>query len=279
MTSLSPTERPVTLIKPPSGFSLAGLSELWRYRELVGFLAWRDISVRYKQTLLGVAWAVLQPLVTMIVFSVIFGHFAKIPSEDVPYPVFSFAGLLPWQFFSYTINQAGTTLVMNQNLITKIYFPRLCIPLASVTAGLLDFCIAFLILGGLMIGYGVGPGLAILALPLFIALMVATALGLGLWLSSLSVEYRDVQYVVPFLVQFLLLVTPIAYPPSLLPEGSRFILGFNPMAGVVEGFRWCLLGSDVDGPLIATSVGVALVLLASGVWYFRRVEDYFADRI
>jgi lipopolysaccharide transport system permease protein len=273
--------KPVSVIKPAARWSPVNLRELWSSRELVGFLAWRDISVRYKQTALGASWAVIQPFMTMVVFSLIFGHLAKISTgSDIPYPVFSFAGLLAWQFFSYSINEAGRSLVVNQNLVTKVYFPRLTIPLAAVLGGLVDLAIAGVVFGGLMLVYGQAPGWPIVTLPFFVVLAVIAALGIGLWLSALAVTYRDVQYAIPFLVQIGLFATPIAYPASLVPEGSRFLLGLNPMAGVVEGFRWALIGGyPRPGPWLAVSVAVALAVFVSGLYYFRRMEDHFADRI
>jgi lipopolysaccharide transport system permease protein len=260
------------------GWHALDLAELWRYRDLLYFLTARDILVRYKQTLLGVGWAVIQPVFTMVVFSLFFGRLAGIPSDGVPYPVFAFCALLPWQIFATALTSAGNSLVQNQNLITKVYFPRLAIPLAVVGSSLVDFAIAFAVLVVLMLAYGVVPGAAVVTLPLFLLLAVAAALAVGLWLSALNVRYRDVRYVLPFLVQIWLLATPVAYPSSLIPERWRWLYGLNPMAGVVEGFRWALLGVDSSpGPMLAVSAVVTAMLLVGGLYYFRRVERTFAD--
>ena len=269
---------PVIRIEPSRGWVSLKLRELWEYRELLYFLTWRDIKVRYKQTVLGAAWAILQPFMTMVVFSLFFGRLARIPSDGLPYPIFSLAGLVPWQFFAYGLNQSSNSLVGSANLIKKVYFPRLTIPLSSVLAGAVDFALAFALLVAMMLFYGVRPGWQALWLPAFFLLAFVTALGVGLWLSALNVEYRDVRYLVPFLVQFWMYATPIAYPSSLLPEPWRTLYGLNPMAGVVEGFRWALLGAQTrPGPLIAASALAALVVLVTGAFYFRRMEKTFAD--
>ncbi|MFL6195575.1 MAG: ABC transporter permease [Thermoanaerobaculia bacterium] len=268
---------PVTVIRPSRGWGSVNLREVWEYRELLAFLVWRDVKVRYKQTLLGAAWAILQPVATMVVFSLFFGRLAGVPSEGIPYPVFSLAGLVPWTFFSQGITQAANSLVGNQSLITKVYFPRLAIPAASVLSGLVDFALAFLILLGIMLGYGIVPSARALWIPALLVLALVTALGVGLWLSALNVRFRDVRYVLPFLAQIWLLATPIAYPSSLLSEPWRTVYGLNPMAGVVEGFRWALLGTAAPGPILAASALAALALLASGALYFRRMERTFAD--
>jgi len=251
---------------------------VWAYRELLFFLMWRDVKVRYKQTALGAAWAVLQPVLTMIVFSVFFGKLAKMPSQGVPYPVFAFAALLPWQLFAYALSESSNSLVSSQSLITKVYFPRLVIPLAAVLAGLVDCGITFVVLLALMGFYHIVPTMAIVWLPLFVLLAIVTALAVGLWLSSLNVKYRDVRYTIPFLTQLWLFATPVAYPSSLVPEQWRPLLGLNPMAGVVEGFRWALLGTT-EGPglLLAVSVTAVVVLLMGGLTYFRQTERTFAD--
>jgi lipopolysaccharide transport system permease protein len=268
----------VLVLQPSSGFLKLNLRDLWEYRELLGFLVWRDIKVRYKQTALGAAWAILQPVLTMLVFSVFFGRLAKVPSDGIPYPVFAFAALLPWQLFAYALTESGNSLVSNQNLITKVYFPRLVIPIAAVLAGLVDFAIAFLVLLVLMFYYGIVPTAAVALLPLFLLLAVATALAVGLWLSALNVKYRDVRYTMPFLVQFWMFATPVAYPSSLVPEPWRALYGLNPMAGVVEGFRWALLGkAQSPGVLLWVSVAAVIVLLVGGLRYFRRTETTFAD--
>jgi lipopolysaccharide transport system permease protein len=254
------------------------LSELWEYRELLYFLVWRDIKVRYKQTALGAAWAVMQPLFMMLVFSLFFGRLAKVPSDGIPYPVFTFCALIPWQLFANALTESSNSLIGNQNLITKVYFARLVIPIAAVLSGLVDFLIAFGILIGMMLFYGIVPGAAILALPGFILLAVLTALAVGLWLSALNVQYRDVRYTMNFLVQFWLFATPVAYPSSIVPESWRALYGLNPMAGVVEGFRWALLGkSSPPSALLFVSTAVVVVLLVGGLYYFRRMEQEFAD--
>jgi lipopolysaccharide transport system permease protein len=269
-----------TVIRPAGGWAAINFGELWRARELIGFLAWRDLSIRYRQTAIGVLWAIIQPFFTMVVFTVVFGHLAGLKSEGVPYPIFAFAALVPWQFFVYCLTQSGNALVSNQNLITKVYFPRLAIPLAVVLAGMADFAIASVVLGAMMAYYGVGPTAVVALLPLFLLLALVTALGLGLLLSALAVRYRDVQYVIPFLVQLWLFATPIAYEPGIFPQPWRSVLGLNPMTGVVEGFRWALLGThSAPGISIVLSAGVALLLLVVGLFTFRRMEASFADRI
>ncbi len=241
-------------------------------------MVWRDIKIRYKQTVLGVAWAVLQPLMTMIVFSVFWGHLAGVSSDGLPYPIFSYAALLPWQLFSRALTESSNSLVLNQNLITKVYFPRLVIPISVILAGLVDFGIAFAVLLGMMVFYGIFPSAAILTLPFFLALAIASALAVGLWLSALNVQYRDVRYVLPFLNQLWMFATPIAYSSSLVPQAWRTWYGLNPMVGVVEGFRWALLGttSEVGSAIVVSSI-VVVVLLFGGLVYFRRVEKTFAD--
>ena len=271
---------PTLLIRPPGGWATLGLAELWEYRELLYFLTWRDIKVRYKQTALGAAWAVIQPVFMMVVFSLFFGHLANVPSDGIPYPIFVYCGLLPWQLFAHALTESSNSLVANERLITKVYFPRLAIPISAVLAGLVDFAIAFAVLVGLMIFYGITPNAAVLALPLFIILAVLTAFGVGLWLSALNVQYRDVRYTLTFLVQFWLFATPVAYPSSIVPERWRGLLGLNPMAGVVEGFRWALLDkAQGPGPLLAVSVVITLLTLVGGLYYFRRMEDTFVDVI
>ncbi len=271
---------PVTRIEPTRGWASLQLGELWRYRELLYFLTWRDIKVRYKQTALGASWAIIQPFFTMIVFSLFFGHLARIPSEGIPYPIFSYAALVPWTFFANGLNLASNSLVQNSNMISKVYFPRLAMPIATVLGGAVDFALAFLVLLAMMLYYGIAPGAeAVVVVPLFL-LAFATALGVGLWLSALNVRYRDIRYAVPFLVQFWLFATPIAYPSNLLHEPWRTLFGLNPMAGVVEGFRWALLGAGTSpGPMIAASVAASVIILVSGAFYFRRLERSFADEI
>ena len=265
-------------IAPSRGWVSLKLSELWEYRELLYFLVWRDIKVRYKQTALGASWAIIQPFMTMVVFSLFFGHLAKMPSDGLPYPIFTFAALVPWTFFANGLSQSSNSLVGSSNLITKVYFPRLIVPLASVFSGIVDFLIAFAVLLVIMLYYGLVPTLNILWLPLFVLLSLVTSLGVGLWLSALNVKYRDVRYIVPFVTQFWLFATPIAYPSSLLHEPWRTIYGLNPMVGVVEGFRWALLRtSTVPGPIVAVSASAAVLILVTGAFYFRRMEKTFAD--
>jgi lipopolysaccharide transport system permease protein len=270
----------VLVLEPSNGFVRLKLADVWAYRELLYFLIWRDVKVRYKQTALGAAWAILQPVMTMVVFSVFFGRFAKMPSDGVPYPVFAFAALLPWQLFAFALSESANSLVGSQNLITKVYFPRLIVPLAAVLAGLVDFAIAFAVLLGLMLYYGIVPTAAIAFLPLFVVFAIVTALAVGLWLSSLNVKYRDVRYTIPFLTQVWMFATPVAYPSSIVPEQWRALLGFNPMAGVVEAFRWALLGTArPPGPLLGVSVVAVTGLLIGGLVYFRRTEATFADLV
>lgn len=265
-------------IAPSRGWVSLKLGEVWEYRELLYFLIWRDIKVRYKQTVLGASWAIIQPLMTMVVFSVFFGGLAKIPSDGVPYPIFAFAALVPWTFFANGLNQSSNSLVGSAHLITKVYFPRLIVPLASVFSSIVDFLVAFVVLLGMMFFYGIVPTLNVLWLPLFLLLALVTALGVGLWLSALNVQYRDVRYLVGFVTQIWLFATPIAYPSSMLPEPWRTVYGLNPMAGVVEGFRWALLGTNTaPGPIIAVSTSAAIVILVTGAFYFRRMERTFAD--
>ncbi|HEX5760498.1 MAG TPA: ABC transporter permease [Thermoanaerobaculia bacterium] len=280
MSDTAAAAAPVTLLRPSRGWVSLDLGELWRYRELLFFLVWRDVKVRYKQTALGAAWAILQPLATMVVFTIFLGRLAGVPSDGLPYPIFSFAGLVPWTFFAQGLNQSANSLVGNQNLITKVYFPRLAIPLAAVLSGIVDFLLAFAVLVGMMLFYGMPLTGRILWLPPLLLLGLATSLGVGLWLSALNVQFRDVRYIVPFLTQIWLFVTPIAYSSSLLAEPWRTVYGVNPMAGVVEGFRWALLGTgNPPGPMLAVSTAAALVLLAGGALYFRRMEKTFADLI
>ncbi len=269
---------PLTRRQPSKGWAWPRVRELWEYRELLYFFAWRDIKVRYRQTVMGALWAIIQPLITMVIFSLIFGRLAKIPTDGLPYPVFSFAALVPWTFFANTITQASTSLVVNANMIKKIYFPRLALPIATVLAGVVDFVLAFIVLLGIMLYYGLVPTLHVLWLPFFLLLALVTSLGASLWLSAMNVQFRDVRYTVPVIIQVWLFVTPVAYPGSLLEEPWRTLYGLNPMAGVVEGFRWALLGTDTaPGPMIIVSSLAALTLFVSGAFYFRRMEQSFAD--
>jgi len=269
---------PKMIIKPSRGWFSLHLNELWQYRELLYFLTWRDIKIRYKQTVLGAAWAIIQPFLTMVVFTLFFGKLAKIPSEGVPYPIFSYAGLLPWTFFAQAMNQSSDSLVGNAHLITKVYFPRLAVPLSATLAPFVDFCIAFMVLIGMMFYYQIFPTGTLVWLPAFLLLAFATSLGAGLWLSALNVQYRDVRYTVPFLTQLWLFATPVIYPSSTVHSPWRIILGLNPMTGVVEGFRWALLGiGEAPGAMIYTSMGVSLLLVFTGLIYFNRMEKTFAD--
>lgn len=268
----------VVRIEASKGWVPLKLNELWEYRELLYFLTWRDIKIRYKQTALGAAWAIIQPVFTMLIFSIFFGKLAKMPSDGIPYPIFSMAGLVPWTFFVYGLSQSSNSLVGSQNLIKKVYFPRLVIPISSLFSGIADFLIAFVILIIMMLYYGIVPGWNALWLVVFVVLTFVTSLGVGLWLSALNVEYRDVRFTIPFLTQFWMFATPIAYPSSLLSEPWRTVYGLNPMVGVVEGFRWALLGTATQpGPIVFASVGAALLILISGAFYFRRMERTFAD--
>jgi lipopolysaccharide transport system permease protein len=270
----------VLVLRPSKGLVRLNLRDVWAYRELLYFLVWRDVKVRYKQTALGATWAILQPVMTMVVFSVFFGRLAKVPSDGIPYPVFAFAALVPWQLFAFALSESSNSLVGSQNLITKVYFPRLVIPISSVLAGLVDFGISFAVLLGLMWYYGITPTAAVVFLPLFIVLAITTALAVGLWLSSLNVKYRDVRYTIPFLTQFWMFATPVAYPSSLVPGKWHTLYGLNPMAGVVEAFRWALLGrAESPGPLLAVSVIAVLGLLVTGLLYFRKMETTFADLV
>ena len=274
-------ELPTLRIAPSKGWVPLKLKDLWEYRELLYFLIWRDIKVRYKQTALGATWAIIQPFFTMVVFSIFFGHLAKVPSDGIPYPLFSFAALVPWTFFANGLSQSSNSLVGSGTLITKVYFPRLIIPLASVFSGIVDFVLAFLVLLGMMVYYGLFPTTVnVLWLPLFLLLALTTSLGVGLWLSALNVEYRDVRYIVPFITQFWMLATPIGYPSSLLQQPWRTLYGLNPMVGVAEGFRWALLGTNTaPGPIIAVSSAAAVLILVTGAFYFRRMEKTFADLV
>ncbi|HEV2829978.1 MAG TPA: ABC transporter permease [Pyrinomonadaceae bacterium] len=265
-------------IRPARGLVPLNQRELWAYRELLYFLTWRDIKVRYKQTALGAAWAIIQPLFMMIVFSLFFGRLAGIPSNGVPYPVFTYCALLPWQLFAHALTESSNSLVASERLITKVYFPRLVVPISAVLGGVVDFAIAFVILLGMMGYYGIRPSIAIFTLPLFLLLAVLTALGVGLWLSALNVKYRDVRYTLTFLTQLWFFITPVVYPSSIVPPRWRALYGINPMAGVVEGFRWALLGkAEGPGGLLAVSVGVVILVLVGGLYYFRRMEATFAD--
>jgi lipopolysaccharide transport system permease protein len=265
-------------IEPSEGWVSLKLGELWEYRELLYFLSWRDIKVRYKQSVLGAAWAVIQPFFTMVVFSLFFGRLAGVPSDDLPYPIFSYAALVPWHFFANGLTQSSNSMVGNSTLIKKVYFPRFMIPISAVVSGMVDFVLAFGVLLLMMLFYGIAPTGNVVWLPALILLAFMTSMGVGFWLSALNVQFRDVRHTVPFLTQFWLFATPIAYPSSMLDEPWRTLYAINPMAGVVEGFRWALLGSETQpGPMIVVSSVVAVFLLVGGAYYFRRMERTFAD--
>jgi len=273
----APDDLPVTIITPPKKWVPVDFKELWAYRELLYIFTWRDVKLRYKQTALGAAWAIIQPLFAMVIFTVIFGGFAKIPSEGVPYPLFSLAALLPWTLFAEGLSRSTLSMVQNQNILTKVYFPRLIMPLSGILSPLVDFCVSFSILVVMMAYYGFIPTVNVIFLPLFILFAVLTSLSVGIWLSALNVMYRDFQYTVPFLVQIWLYASPVVYPSSLLPEKWQVLYGLNPMAGVIEGFRWALLGTNPPGAMMGVSLAVVLALLIAGIFYFRRVEQYYAD--
>jgi lipopolysaccharide transport system permease protein len=268
---------PTLIIRPPRKWVPVDLHELWNYRELLTSFTMRDIKIRYKQTALGFLWAIIQPLFMMLIFTIIFGGFAKIPSEGVPYPLFSFAALLPWMLFSEGLTRSTMSMVANSNIMTKVYFPRLIMPISGILSPLVDFAVSISILVLMMAYYGFVPTVNVVFLPLFILLALATSLGIGLWLSALNVKYRDFQYTVPFIIQIWMYASPVVYPASMIPEAIRPLYGLNPMAGVIEGFRWALLGTEIPGPMIFVSVSVVVVLLVSGMFYFRRMEQYYAD--
>jgi homopolymeric O-antigen transport system permease protein len=270
----------VTRIQPRRGLRVLDFPSLWEYRELLYFFCWRDIKVRYKQTALGATWALLQPFLTMLIFSVIFGRFAKMPSEGVPYPIFAYCGLLPWGLFAFALSESSNSLVGHAHLITKVYFPRLLVPVAGLLTGLVDFAIAFILLIAMMFYYRLPIHATVLVIPVLLLFAIVTSLGVGLWLSALTVKYRDVRHILPFITQFWLYATPVAYPSSLIPHKWRFLMGINPMSGVVEGFRWALLGTkQVDLRLMALSILSVLILLAGGLVYFDRMESTFADLV
>jgi len=274
-------EVPLIQIRPSTGMSIFNFKDLSRFRELVYFLTWRDLKVRYKQTLLGAAWAILRPFMTMVVFSIFFGELAGVESDGIPYPIFAYTALLPWELFSHALNVGSHSLVQNRQMVTKVYFPRIILPTASVLAGVVDFAIAFVILIGMMFFYGFPLRTEMWTLPLFLLLAMITALGVSLWFSALNVLYRDIGYVTPFVAQFWMYITPIAYPASLVPENWRWLYALNPMTGVVEGFRWALLGSTQGSPetVLAVSIPVAFLVLVTGLVYFRRMERLFADMV
>ena len=282
ITTVSPLtdDRPVVLIQPRRGWLSFDLKAVYRYRELLYFLVWRDVLVRYKQAAIGVAWVVLQPLLTMVVFTIIFGQFAKLPSDGLPYPIFSFTALLPWNYFAQAISRSGISLVSNANLISKIYFPRLIVPISGALGPLVDFAISFIILLGMMVWYGIAPTWGVLALPFLTLLAVVTAVAVSLYLSALNVKYRDIGHAIPFLVQFWLYASPVVYSVNIIPQKWRLLYSLNPMVGVIEGYRWALLGKErPDYGVMAVGVVVASVLLLGGLVYFKRTERFFADII
>ena len=275
---VSTSSEPILVIRPSRAWFRLDLAALWEYRELLYFLVWRDLRVRYQQTAIGGTWALLQPLMTMMIFTVIFGQFAKIPSDGLPYPIFAYTALLPWTYFASALNRSSTSVVAEAHLISKVYFPRALLPLAGTLSGIVDFAIAFVLLLGLMVWYGIGPTWGVLVLPLFLLLALAMALAVGLWCSALNVRYRDVALTIPFLTQCWMYASPVAYPVSLVPENWRFLYSLNPMAGVVEGFRWALLGKQgPDFVVMAVSAVVVALLLVGGLVFFKHMERTFAD--
>ncbi len=267
------------IVKPPSKWLTLGFGELWRYRELIYFMTWRNLKVRYKQTVLGFLWAVLRPFLAMVVFSIFFGEFAKVPTDGVPYPIFSYSGLLPWELLSMAIVHASTSLVQSSHMITKVYFPRIILPMASVLSGVVDFLIAFVVLLAMMLFYKVQITLSLLTLPLFLIMTIITALGVGFWLSALNVLYRDINYILPFLNQMWFFISPITYASSMVPAQYQIIYALNPMKGIVDGFRWAILGTNPPTATFFVSLGMSFVLLISGLLYFRRMERTFADMV
>ena len=270
--------RSKTLIRPSSGWRSFDLKEVWAYRELLGMLAWRDVSIRYKQSVAGIGWAIIQPLMTMVIFTIIFGKFAKLPSDGLPYPVFAYCALLPWNYFAQSLSGSSDSLVGSSYLITKVYFPRLILPLSKVSSGLIDFGVAFIILFGMMAWYRISPTAGILLLPVFMLVAMLTALGVGLWFTALNVKYRDVRFIVPFIAQFWMFASPVAYSTSLVPEKWRWLYGLNPMAGVIESFRWALLGKSApDFRMMLVSFAAVCAVLITGLFYFKKMEKTFAD--
>jgi lipopolysaccharide transport system permease protein len=278
ISSFGAVRKPTVVVEPNEGLFHLDLQAVWHYRELLYFLTWRDVKVRYKQTILGAAWAILQPLMTMVILTLIFGKFAKIPSDGLPYPLFAYTALLPWNYFSQAVSRSGASLVGSAHLISKVYFPRLIVPISAAVGPLVDFAIAFVVLVGMMIWYGIAPTWGMLALPLLLFLALLTALAVGLWLSALNVRYRDVGHTIPFLIQFWMFASPVAYPVSLVPEKWRLLYSLNPMAGVIEGFRWAVLGKETpDFSVMTLSAVVVVAILIGGLVYFTRVEQTFAD--
>lgn len=270
---------PVTVIEPTRGWIPVDLHELWEFRDLLYFFTWRDIKIRYKQTFLGFAWAVIQPFFAMVIFTLFFGNLAKLPSDGIPYPIFAYAALLPWTLFSESLTRSTSSMVMNANVLKKVYFPRVALPISSVLSPLLDFSIAFSILILMMAYYTIMPTANIVWLPALILLALITSLGIGLWTSALNAMYRDFQYVIPFIIQIWMFASPVVYSASMIPEQYRFLYGLNPMAGVIEGFRWTLFGTDAPGSVIIVSVAISFLILISGAFFFRRMERTFADEV
>mgnify|MGYP000858748062 FL=1 len=280
--AIETVRRPETvIIQPVKGWIALNLRDLWIYRELVYFLTWRDLKVRYKQSVLGVLWAIIKPLLTMVVFTIFFGNLAKLPSDGLPYPIWSYTGLLPWEFFAAALSVSARSMLTSGSMVSKIYFPRIIVPLSSVFANLVDFLIAFVILIGMMFFYHITPTINMVWLPAFLLLAVITALGVGLWFSALLVMYRDVNYMLPFITQLWMFISPVVYASSTIPEKWRFLYSLNPMAGVVEGFRWAMLGTtqSISPLMVGISAGIALVIFISGLFFFRRMERVFADMI
>lgn len=266
-------------VRPAAGWQGLALRELWEYRELAYFLVWRDIKVRYKQTVLGVGWAALQPIITVVIFSVIFGRLADLPSDTVPYPVFTLVALLPWQLFSSAFSSAANSVVGSASLVSKVYFPRLIVPIAAVLTTLVDFGVWIILLAALMLWYGVTPTVHVVWLPLLTLVALGVAFGIGLWVAALNVRYRDVRYVLPFVLQIWLFATPVAYSLELVPREWRLLYGLNPLVGIVQAFRWALLGSEAPGSLLVLTAAITALVIVFGAYYFRRTEDYFADLI
>lgn len=276
-THHSDEQIPTVVIQPPKKWVPIDIPELWHYRELLGSFVRRDIKIRYKQTALGFLWVIIQPLFMVLIFSIFFGGLAKVPSDDIPYPLFVLAALLPWTLFAEGLTRSTTSMVTNAQIMTKVYFPRLIMPISGILSPLVDFFISLSLLAIFMAYYGILPTLNVIFLPLFILLALATSLSVGLWLSALNVKYRDFQYTVPFIIQIWMFASPVVYPASLLPESVRFLYGLNPMAGVIEGFRWALFGTGMPGAMMLVSVGVVVFFLITGIFYFRRMEQYYAD--
>ena len=278
-TGTAAAPRPQLILEPTRGWRSLKLGELWAHRDLFWLLAWRDVKVRYKQTTLGVGWAILQPVVTIVVFNLIFGRLAKVPSDGVPYPAFAFSAVLPWTLFAGALTRAANSLVGNASLLTKVYFPRLILPLGSPVTNLVDFAISLVVLLGLLAWYHIIPGAPVLLLPLFLAYAVVAAVALGIWMAALNVRYRDVQFALPFIVQMGLFISPVVYSASLVPPAFRLLFDLNPMTLVIQGFRWGLLGNPAPDPSMLISIPLVIVLLVSGLFYFRRTERFFADVI